>query len=231
MTCKGQGLLSERITQPLNPEKPDRERVYTEMNITKYGITENCGYGFYLYNNIEYAYNINFVTNIKVTAKSTTATITESYIDGVPDRERPLTVYVAFDEETGTWFEYFTGLQLSVLGMTRNVVDYFYNDEYNVDNPPFPYSEELLISPPKIYEIHEFAEKISGYTDEWIREYVRLLKSMRERAKKWKQLVDITVQNVINERAKKEAIAGDVESKITSGFGKYSALLNDEQSF
>lgn len=192
------------------------------MNITKYGISECCGYGFFSCD--VYGEHSVFLTNRRIVAGSKITTESAQTLEWTPDVLHGLQldatnyspIYVVFDSDTGTWKEYFSG-------MTVHLVPPSYSFPFavlNVDNMP-NYCDILSFSTPRECNATEFAEGVSKYSDEQIKEIVAQLNTLRSSASEWKSKFDAVVKAVKDERAAKEAGLSSVESKLASGFGKY----------
>ena len=195
------------------------------MNITKYGISKYCGYGFLVYG--LYGFRSGFYTETKIVARSEITTETAHYLEWTPGVVQGLQsdatdynpIYVVFDSDTETWKEYFSG-------MTVNVVEGSYFDKsfltaaFDADGTP-NYCGIVSVSPPRECTATEFAERVSKYSDKQIEEFVAQLNTLRSSASEWKSKFDAVVKAVKDERAAKEAGLSSVESKLASGFGKY----------
>ena len=195
------------------------------MNITKYGISEYCGYGFFVC--ASYRTPGGFYTNTTIFASSEITTESAQILGWTPDVLYGLQldttsdhrIYIVFDSDTGTWKEYFSG-------MTVNVVEGSYFDKsfltaaFDADGTP-NYCGIVSVSPPRGCTATEFAERVSKYSDKQIEEFVAQLNTLRSSAPKWKSKFDAMVKVVKDERAAKEAGLSSVESKLASGFGKY----------
>ena len=195
------------------------------MNITKYGISEYCGYGFFVC--ASYRTPGGFYTNTTIFASSEITTESAQILGWTPDVLYGLQldttsdhrIYIVFDSDTGTWKEYFSG-------MTVNVVKGSYFDKsfltaaFDADGTP-NYCDILSASTPRECTATEFAERVSKYSDEQIKEIVAQLNTLRSSASKWKSKFDAMVKAVKDERAAKEAGLSSLESKLASGVGKY----------
>ena len=194
------------------------------MNITKYGISDYCGYGV-LYS-VLYGHRSGFYTNIRIVASSQITTETKQDLQWIPSvlqglklgatSDKP--IYVVFDSDTGTWKEYFSG-------MTVNLEEFQfskYGDTVSFDADHLrDFCDFLSVSIPRECNATVFAEGVSKYSDEQIKEIVAQLNTLRSSASEWKAKFDAVVKAVKDERAAKEAGLSSVESKLASGFGKY----------
>ena len=196
------------------------------MNITKYGISEYCGYGVFYYG--YYGKRSGFYTNISIVASSGITTETEQDLQWIPSLVQGLKlgersniqIYVVFDSDTGTWKEYFSGMTVN-LANTHHLKDshgIFYS--FDADRTP-DFCDILSVSRPWECNATEFAEGVSKYSDKQIKEIVAQLNTLRSSASEWKSKFDAVVKAVKDERAAKEAGLSSVESKLASGFGKY----------
>lgn len=192
------------------------------MNITKYGISWCCGYGFFLRGGS--GYRSRFQTSMPIVARSTITTVSTRALKwmsgdlyglklGTTDNNP---VYVVFDSDTGTWKEYFSGMTVNL------ATSYSVDSAFDVDSAS-NYYDVLSVSTPRECNATEFAEGVSKYSDRQIKEIVGQLRALDEDAVKWKREFDAAVKAVKDERAAKEAGLSSVESKLASGFGKYSA--------
>lgn len=210
------------------------------MNITKYGISEYCGYGFFVRGS--YGTRSGFYTNGRIVARSQITTESEQILkwtpavllDGLPlDATHRCRIYIVFDSETGTWKEYFSGMTVnvapdpySVAKFQRDVFNLDRKDSgwkrgvFDVDSTPL-YCDILSVSTPRECNATEFAKGVSEYSDKQIKEIVAQLNTLRSSASEWKSKFDAMVKAVKDERAAKEAGLSSVESKLASGFGKY----------
>lgn len=196
------------------------------MNITKYGISEYCGYGVFYYG--YYSKCTGFYTCISIVARSEITTATGQDLQWIPGVVQGLKlgatshnpIYVVFDSDTGTWKEYFSGMTVN-LAKTHSLKDSF-GDFYSFDADRTPdFCDILSVSTPRECNATEFAEGVSKYSDEQIKEIVAQLNTLRSSASEWKSKFDAVVKAVKDERAAKEAGLSSVESKLASGFGKY----------
>ena len=187
------------------------------MNITKYGISECCGYGFFVRGS--YLSRDVFYTSIRIYAKSEITTETAynlHWTEFVGSDLDP--ICVVFDSDTGTWKEYFSGMTVNVVADSYCLAQRQYR--FDVDSMP-NYCDILTVSRPWRCNATEFAEGVSKYSDKQIKEIVAQLNTLRSSASKWKSKFDAMVKAVKDERAAKEAGLFSVESKLASGFGEY----------
>lgn len=191
------------------------------MNITKYGVSQYCGYGFSIH---DLYGRSRFDTNITIVARSKITTESAQRLEWTPDAlyglqlgaTNYIPIYVVFDSDTGTWKEYFSG-------MTVNLVAYSYSGhqyQFDVDSTP-NYCDVLSVPTPWECNATAFAGGVSQYSDKQIKEIVSQLNTLSSSASKWKSKFDAIVKAVKDERAVKEAGLSSVESKLASGFGKY----------
>lgn len=194
------------------------------MNITKYGISKYCGYGVCY--SVSYGPGDGFYTNIRIVASSKITTETKQDLQWIPSVLQGLKlgatshnpIYVVFDSDTGTWKEYFSG-------MTVNLEEFKYRKygdivSFDADHVR-DFCDILSVSTPRECTATEFAEGVSKYSDEQIKEIVAQLNTLRSSVSEWKAKLDAIVKAVKDERAAKEAGLSSVESKLASGFGKY----------
>ena len=194
------------------------------MNVTKYGISEYCGYGFFVC--ASYRTPGGFYTNTTIFASSEITTESAQILGWTPDVLYGLQldttsdhrIYIVFDSDTGTWKEYFSGMTVNVVADSYCLAQRQYR--FDVDSMP-NYCDILTVSRPWRCNATEFAEGVSKYSDEQIKEIVAQLNTLRSSASEWKSKFDAMVKAVKDERAAKEAGLSSVESKLASGFGKY----------
>ena len=194
------------------------------MNITKYGISEFCGYGFFVC--ASYRTPGGFYTNTTIFASSEITTESAQILGWTPDVLYGLQldttsdhrIYIVFDSDTGTWKEYFSGMTVNVVADSYCLAQRQYR--FDVDSMP-NYCDILTVSRPWRCNATEFAEGVSKYSDKQIKEIVAQLNTLRSSASKWKSKFDAMVKAVKDERAAKEAGLSSLESKLASGVGKY----------
>ena len=196
------------------------------MNITKYGIADYCGYGVFYYG--YYSKCTGFYTYISIVARSEITTETRQDLQWIPSVLQGLKlgatsrnpIYVVFDSDTGTWKEYFSGMTVN-LAKTHSLKDSLGSiGSFNADVRR-DFCDILSVSTPRECNATEFAEGVSKYSDEQIKEIVAQLNTLRSSASEWKSKFDAMVKAVKDERAAKEAGLSSLESKLASGVGKY----------
>jgi lipoprotein len=194
------------------------------MNITKYGISEFCGYGIFFMGGC--GFRSGFYTNTEICAESQITTRSAQRLEWTPnvlyglqlDATNDHRIYIVFDSDTGTWKEYFSGMTVNLV--TSCYVFFEPQCIVNVDGM-LNYCDVLTVSIPRECNATEFAEGVSKYSDKQIKEIVAQLNTLRSSASEWKSKFDAMVKAVKDERAAKEAGLSSVESKLASGFGKY----------
>ena len=199
------------------------------MAITQYGISHLYGYGFLHLKGYSYDSSY-FITKFTIQARSKETTVTEKRLDwnagygyrfeGIKmneDDRHVFPLFVVFDSDSASWREYFSGMKLAYRE------DSVYEEtSYNVDNLPNPCTV-LTFAKPAICTSTEFANNVSKYSDKQIRDFVRKLNALSESAAKWKLQYEATIAAVKRERAVKEGAVSGIESRLSSGFGKYGS--------
>lgn len=188
------------------------------MNITKYGISEYCGYGFFVRGS--YLSSDRFYTSIRIYARSEITTETAYNLKWTEFSENNRGPFcVVFDSDTGTWKEYFSGMTVNLAADFPDI-NHTVRGGFDVDIMP-NYCDVLSISTPRECLATEFAERVSLYSDKEIKKIVARLNTLSNNASEWKSKFDAMVKAVKDERAAKEAGLFRVESKLASGFGEY----------
>ena len=207
------------------------------MNIGKYGKIRNYGFGVNRKPNRYSSASLYFL--ISVIADSEKVTSVVETIDGfhwnhpgLRDESGSLPIYVLFDEDTQMWYEYFTGIPISL----RRPVDVVESPcpAYDVDSGCFYKKKEWTIDRVCAREITaesdviemnagQFENEISHHSEQEIQEHVKKLYYMKETADKWWDAFQEAISRVKMKRDKNEKELEETKDRLLQGFGKYSA--------
>ena len=188
------------------------------MNITKYASSGYYGYGIPVSSPIG---DRSFRTEVGVSAKSEKTNETLSILNWHTKKFPPGPILLVFDSDSSTWKEYFSGITVKIASTAHTAT-------YDVDSRYPDYYGALSVIDPHECTSTEFAEWISRYNDDRIKEMVNQILVVSEEAPQWEQAFLALVTKVRDERAQKEANRLSLEAKLAAGFGKYGKKPSEE---
>ncbi len=214
------------------------------MAIEKYAIARNYGYGNTVLTEFWFEFDTSYIPEVyadsKIVGKTTIArqncsdlNINTNNLIYLDDDIDVIPLYLVFDGETNQWREYFTGIFINYIEEDN------LNNIWRIDADKYPdgysggFERSLSTIDIEIVTPTEFTEYITKYSNSDIQEIANQIYSFQKNAEKWSKALDKTIQSVKAKRAKKEAEASSIESKLKSGFGKYSIeniTAKDEQT-
>lgn len=181
-----------------------------QMKIVRYGTAKCWKYGFLCVKRGDTGKDPRFENLIHITAQ----------IGGVEHcgeicyhvDKNSLELEVVYDCDIKAWREYFTGIPVKA---TRSSV---YVD-FDIDEGN-PYHDEIEIFDLKECEASEFAEQISKYSEEQIRNKVQRIHEFEADAAEWKRETDAEAEDLHKYRIVATRVT-EIDRQIAKNFGKY----------